>query len=214
MSELGELLNTNYQLVPYLKYARTLNDSDIGKQIRKIKYAYTTTGSPDCGYMDEIYILKLIEYEKHICNICEKVTTMKCEKCKCTYYCNKEHQKKDWPMHRQFCTSNPYELNISKIILEDQEKKLHTINSESWYRKQYFDGWINFDEIKDIKITDDEKKEMQREINMNISRTKQAEKWEINPIRMKDYAQKYSPRYSAREITPDTNFNVIIEGMD
>ncbi|CAG9129457.1 unnamed protein product [Plutella xylostella] len=38
------------------------------------------------------------------CNICCSKATQKCAGCQTVYYCSKEHQKKDWKMHKLLCT--------------------------------------------------------------------------------------------------------------
>ncbi|XP_048479529.1 SET domain-containing protein SmydA-8 [Plutella xylostella] len=38
------------------------------------------------------------------CNICCSKATQKCAGCQTVYYCSKEHQKKDWKMHKFLCT--------------------------------------------------------------------------------------------------------------
>ncbi|XP_045187620.2 egl nine homolog 1-like [Mercenaria mercenaria] len=38
------------------------------------------------------------------CNICGETNNLKrCGICKCTYYCSREHQLKDWALHKQVC---------------------------------------------------------------------------------------------------------------
>ena len=37
------------------------------------------------------------------CIVCDKECTSKCSKCKEVYYCSKDHQVQNWPLHKQFC---------------------------------------------------------------------------------------------------------------
>ncbi len=37
------------------------------------------------------------------CNVCQKVATNQCAKCKQVFYCSREHQKQDWKDHKQQC---------------------------------------------------------------------------------------------------------------
>ncbi|CAL7933797.1 unnamed protein product [Xylocopa violacea] len=38
-----------------------------------------------------------------ICSICNQRATLKCSGCKQQFYCNKEHQRQDWPRHKSIC---------------------------------------------------------------------------------------------------------------
>lgn len=38
-----------------------------------------------------------------VCPICDQIATLKCSGCKRQFYCNKEHQRQDWPRHRSAC---------------------------------------------------------------------------------------------------------------
>lgn len=37
------------------------------------------------------------------CSVCNKKTTKVCGRCKIWYYCNKEHQKQHWKVHKSEC---------------------------------------------------------------------------------------------------------------
>jgi hypothetical protein len=37
------------------------------------------------------------------CEVCGTVTKSCCSKCKVAFYCSHDHQKKDWPHHKNFC---------------------------------------------------------------------------------------------------------------
>lgn len=38
------------------------------------------------------------------CRVCDKTEkTFRCAGCKVVFYCGKEHQKEDWPLHKAIC---------------------------------------------------------------------------------------------------------------
>ncbi|XP_015178450.1 PREDICTED: protein msta, isoform B-like isoform X1 [Polistes dominula] len=37
------------------------------------------------------------------CSVCGKSAKLKCSDCRRSFYCNKEHQKEDWPRHKSIC---------------------------------------------------------------------------------------------------------------
>jgi hypothetical protein len=39
------------------------------------------------------------------CAICGHPASMRCAKCRNTYYCGEEHQKQDWKGHKKVCTA-------------------------------------------------------------------------------------------------------------
>lgn len=41
------------------------------------------------------------------CFWCHKATVMRCSKCVATYYCCRDHQKRDFKEHRKFCRPVP-----------------------------------------------------------------------------------------------------------
>jgi hypothetical protein len=43
----------------------------------------------------------------NICEICSSPSNSSCSNCKKVYYCGKEHQKQDWPLHKKSCNKNP-----------------------------------------------------------------------------------------------------------
>ncbi|KAK7072639.1 hypothetical protein SK128_012616 [Halocaridina rubra] len=45
---------------------------------------------------------------KGLCGVCESQAQQACGGCGLVYYCSKEHQRKDWPSHRQEC--QPYKI--------------------------------------------------------------------------------------------------------
>jgi hypothetical protein len=38
------------------------------------------------------------------CRVCKKVgNTLRCSRCNTAFYCGREHQKMDWPLHKAAC---------------------------------------------------------------------------------------------------------------
>lgn len=43
-----------------------------------------------------------------ICAICDRTDKLsRCSRCKVVFYCTKEHQRRDWKRHREFCATHP-----------------------------------------------------------------------------------------------------------
>lgn len=42
------------------------------------------------------------------CVVCNKIDKLlRCSRCKAVFYCTKEHQKRDWKRHKEFCATHP-----------------------------------------------------------------------------------------------------------
>ena len=54
-------------------------------------------------YIDDKCEEKRIEVKANKCNICEEKTNLICSQCRCMFYCNKDHQMKDWKSHGALC---------------------------------------------------------------------------------------------------------------
>ena len=43
-----------------------------------------------------------------ICAVCDKTDKLsRCSRCNVVFYCTKEHQRRDWKRHREFCATHP-----------------------------------------------------------------------------------------------------------
>ncbi|KAL0118545.1 hypothetical protein PUN28_009304 [Cardiocondyla obscurior] len=43
-----------------------------------------------------------------ICAVCDRTDELsRCSRCKVVFYCTKEHQRRDWKRHREFCATHP-----------------------------------------------------------------------------------------------------------
>lgn len=43
-----------------------------------------------------------------ICAVCNRSDKLlRCSRCKVVFYCTKEHQRRDWKRHREFCATHP-----------------------------------------------------------------------------------------------------------
>eukprot|EP00727_Mastigamoeba_balamuthi_P006375 m51a1_g2358 hypothetical protein (498) ;mRNA; f:607484-609533 len=58
----------------------------------------------------------LSRFVPRLCNVCKKggpLPSRRCSRCRCVWYCSREHQRLDWPRHRQVCTALFYALRTS-----------------------------------------------------------------------------------------------------
>jgi hypothetical protein len=142
---------------PYQEYAHTLSKGDIGKKIMKVKPALTVFGGPDCSFTGDVYTLQYIEHEEWQCEryeFCGNTTTKSCGRCGGVNYCSKRCQVKDWRLHKAECgvQNLPKTKPIKSVIIVDLSGNQKKIDSSGWpYAKQYFDGWVAVDDIKDVK---------------------------------------------------------------
>ena len=61
------------------------------------------------------------------CGFCSKEASFRCSRCKTTFYCNREHQKKYWKVHKKEC------FNIEDFYrLEGASKNLIKDEKSSW----------------------------------------------------------------------------------
>ena len=60
---------------------------------------------------------------KEICVICHKTASHRCSRCKCVYYCSKEHQKEDWNLsHKSTCGKTIDSTNANGVNTADQRQ--------------------------------------------------------------------------------------------
>ena len=46
-----------------------------------------------------------IQKDTGICGFCQSEATVKCSRCKSTYYCDRNCQKRHWKEHKKFCNN-------------------------------------------------------------------------------------------------------------
>ena len=52
------------------------------------------------------YTVETLEEENGKCNVCSAITNYRCQKCN-TFYCSRQCQSKDWPIHKTQCEQLP-----------------------------------------------------------------------------------------------------------
>lgn len=58
--------------------------------------------------------------ERPACIVCKKECEMRCSVCQKVYYCSKEHQKENWPSHKQYCKEMSLISPIRPMSTEDK----------------------------------------------------------------------------------------------
>lgn len=61
---------------------------------------------------------------KRNCSICSIDSSMVCSKCKLVSYCSKEHQKEDWPTHKEVC------FPLKLTFISDRNRKQYVAKSD------------------------------------------------------------------------------------
>ena len=69
--------------------------------------------------------------ELKLCMVCLRPSTYQCARCKCVFYCNKDHQKADWLNHRKYC-GMPAEqrssyIRVKQTITRHRLSKMHDL---------------------------------------------------------------------------------------
>jgi hypoxia-inducible factor (prolyl hydroxylase) len=54
-----------------------------------------------------------------VCNKSEKL--LRCSRCKVAFYCTKEHQRRDWKRHREFCATHP--ARVASVAPAEQQQQ-------------------------------------------------------------------------------------------
>ncbi|KAF1915941.1 hypothetical protein BDU57DRAFT_210881 [Ampelomyces quisqualis] len=90
--------------------------------------------------------------EAKVCAHCGKADAKACSRCKDTYYCSKECQKKAWPRHKKVCSGDDVEKAvlragwlIKKLFLASRERACHG-DFNSW-------TWVNNGNRLHVKVT-------------------------------------------------------------
>ncbi len=68
------------------------------------------------------------------CNICQKIATNQCAKCKQVFYCSKEHQIQDWKAHKTQCTQPMQTEKHFEVTYEGNQKFVVTDNQGTSYK--------------------------------------------------------------------------------
>ena len=74
--------------------------------------------------------------EETNCGQCSRPSKTKCSRCKLTYYCGVDCQKKDWSAHKKFCKSNSVIKKSTRSANEPEGENVSTNNlilSVSYY---------------------------------------------------------------------------------
>lgn len=58
-----------------------------------------------------VYTTIIMASNKGKCQVCPKFSESRCSWCKLVFYCSKEHQKQDWPHHKESCTKKKYRVS-------------------------------------------------------------------------------------------------------
>ena len=66
--------------------------------------------------------------EETYCGQCNRPSKTKCSRCKLTYYCGVDCQKKDWSSHKKFCKANSVNKKPIKPVPEPEGEDVPTDN--------------------------------------------------------------------------------------
>ena len=66
------------------------------------------------------------EITKQNCEQCGTPSETKCARCKVSYYCGRECQKKHWKSHKKYCKQFLYETEQDEELQDDEDQVLST----------------------------------------------------------------------------------------
>lgn len=137
---------------------RRLELDDIGKKVKKVTYAYPEYPGLNSICIGDVFTVESIKMGYLMCCYCyKKNAEFICGKCKHTSFCSKECQKKAWRIwHRNTCNSSkvlkPERRPIEKIVLVGSIGHKFILDTSVFpLESRYFEGWITYDEVVDIK---------------------------------------------------------------
>jgi len=67
-----------------------------------------------------------------VCNKSEKL--LRCSRCKVAFYCTKEHQRRDWKRHREFCATHP--ARVASVQQQQQQQRQRQQRQQQRQRQQ------------------------------------------------------------------------------
>ena len=72
------------------------------------------------------------------CGVCGKIATIKCSRCRSTFYCNKEHQEQDWKNHSPICKI--LSSNSVRLLQESRDGDTDESFSQSQLHDEDYDS--------------------------------------------------------------------------
>ncbi|KOC59017.1 Egl nine like protein 1 [Habropoda laboriosa] len=68
-----------------------------------------------------------------VCNRTDKL--LRCSRCKAVFYCTKEHQRRDWKRHKEFCATHSVQSIVSDTVsTANQNSTLQSAKKDSSLR--------------------------------------------------------------------------------
>lgn len=64
-----------------------------------------------------------------VCNRTDKL--LRCSRCKVVFYCTKEHQKRDWKRHKEFCAAHSFAQSITPVAVSTQNSSTESSNEDT-----------------------------------------------------------------------------------
>lgn len=61
------------------------------------------------------------------CVICDRTDELlSCSRCRAVFYCTKDHQRRDWKRHREFCATHPARtVGAAEVPFPDEDKNFN-----------------------------------------------------------------------------------------
>ena len=115
------------------------------------------------------------------CLLCDKIASLKCTGCNWAFYCNRDHQRKDWKNHKPYCSATK-EFNNTFLVsaLNHSASEKEIMDTENTNEKEMKeDNPVHKEsKVEQIKASDSNEKNVYSNANMpkivNKNRKKKA----------------------------------------
>ncbi|XP_076290195.1 HIF prolyl hydroxylase isoform X2 [Lasioglossum baleicum] len=73
-----------------------------------------------------------------ICVVCNRTDKLlKCSRCKAAFYCTKEHQRRDWKRHKEFCTTHSSQSILSNTVSSTNQNSVSQSDKKEFSSKNH-----------------------------------------------------------------------------
>ncbi|XP_069699059.1 egl nine homolog 1 [Periplaneta americana] len=111
-----------------------------------------------------------------VCGVTERV--LRCSRCRCVYYCSKEHQTQDWKEHKSFCKTHR--------IDKRKEDENPSLNKKIVKDTGTGDSNVNTLDTKNVENGKSECHIIDSSDNLKFDRNEGAVGWNLSPVPFKD----------------------------
>ncbi|KAJ4426690.1 hypothetical protein ANN_26488 [Periplaneta americana] len=154
---------------------KPLNYTLFGRIHYRKRYAL---GICRCNASNDLTEMDLVDFSGpcEVCGVTERV--LRCSRCRCVYYCSKEHQTQDWKEHKSFCKTHR--------IDKRKEDENPSLNKKIVKDTGTGDSNVNTLDTKNVENGKSECHIIDSSDNLKFDRNEGAVGWNLSPVPFKD----------------------------